>query len=191
MELPCCVVSSVATSTGGVTGAPVEARVAATACRRRRAAASAATSASSFVSMGGMLRRMLPSPIRLSRIWVWWTQLWTQTANDGPAHSGIEPHRSRPKDRTNPSYSTRDEMRWDGNPRISRPPRSTAPAPLRLSGGRDLPRAAREHQANENSGAATAWLLRRGKNADNPSRAIPRCAAPSGARISQPERRER
>jgi hypothetical protein len=35
--------------------------------------------------------------------------------------------------------------------RFSRPPRSTAPAPLRLSGGRDLAYRCREHQANENA----------------------------------------
>src|SRR6266851_6853667 len=37
-----------------------------------------------------------------------------------------------------------------GGQRFSRPPRSTAPAPLHPNGGRDLPRGAREHQANEN-----------------------------------------
>jgi hypothetical protein len=37
-----------------------------------------------------------------------------------------------------------------GGQRFSRPPRSTAPAPLRLSGGKDLARHRAEHQENQN-----------------------------------------
>src|ERR1043166_7251948 len=51
-----------------------------------------------------------------------------------------------------------------GGQRFSRPPRSTAPAPLRLSGAEDLARSPEEQQANETahrSRSARAAAIRR------------------------------
>src|SRR5216683_8136783 len=69
-----------------------------------------------------------------------------------------------------------------GGQRFSRPPRSTAPAPLHPNGGEGLPRAAREHQANE--GQAGAGLLRRGKNEDNPAQGETSPRRAGAARVS-------
>ena len=60
-----------------------------------------------------------------------------------------------PEGRRKPHLPVRDGIGRDGAKRISRPPRSTDPAPLLANGGIDLARAPQEQQENESSGSAS------------------------------------
>ena len=66
--------------------------------------------------------------------------------------------------RTNPHYLAHHGTRRDGGLRISRPPRSTAPAPLPPSGAEDLApepaRTARERNGEAGTGSAPRDLAR-------------------------------
>ncbi len=99
----------------------------------------------------------------------------------------IDPHCYQPECRRNPHHLLLGRKGRDGGSRISRPPRSTAPAPLHPNGGEGLPRRRREHQAiglgqKPNRGvilSTAASSRRRG------ARDAPQCPGCAGARAGR------